>query len=200
MFMPVFTCVLILIAAIAIAGRRNLSRVNKKLSDFQERELAANAVRRQPLDDLEYLHIPDAFFGYPSDDAVHDCHEALHILTGLKDESIVNLTGLTNTDLKERYGPANLPDLSRFDQNYTSMVRALQMYASWLAKEGHDAEAISLLEYSLGTGCDISASYRLLAELYKRNDRSDEISHLKELASSVNSVMRSSILRSLEES
>ena len=198
MFMPVLASCFLLVGAIAIMGKKGERSMKEKLEKFQERERAANEVRRKPLDDLDYLTIPDEFFAFPSDETSHDSTEGRRILDSLKSEKIVNLTGLTNTDLKERYGVANLPDLMRFDQNYTSLVRALQMYAVYLSGSGYDAEAVKLLEFAIESKSDVSASYRLLGELYVRSGRSAELDGLIKKASELNSPLSSSIMRSLE--
>lgn len=199
MILPVFSAVLLLIGIIALAGKKNERRLNEQMNAFWERERSANSVRRKPLDDLEELHIPEEFFAFPSDPHAHDCSEALRILETLRGERIVNLTGLTNTDLKERYGAANLPELSRCDQNYTSLVRALQMYAEWLSKNSHETEAIKLLEYALDTRTDVSASWRLLMQLYLSAGRTADADALLTRADSLDSLTAPSLKRSLRE-
>lgn len=199
MFMPVLASCFILIIAIAIAGKKGENSIKEKLEKFQERERAANEVRKQPLDDLDYLIIPGEFYDFPYDDESHDATEARRTLENLRNEKIVNLTGISNTDLKLRYGVANLPDLMRFDSNYTSLVRALQMYASYLADAGHDTEAIRLLEYAIDSKSDVSASYKLLGELYMQSGRIREIDRLITKAGELDSPMSASIIRNLEK-
>ena len=166
MFLPVLSSVLILVLIIALVNKRNQRRIDDGMKAFWEKERAANSVRRQSLDGLDYINIPESFFSFPRDASDHDCSEAVRMLESLRGEKIVNLSGISNTDLKLKYGPANLPDLSRFDENYTSLARSLQLYASFLAKKGCRAEACEILEFALGTDTDVTASYRLLCSLY----------------------------------
>ena len=197
MFMPVLASCFILVIAIAIAGKKGEQSMKDKLEKFQERERAANEVRRQPIDDLDYLSIPEEFFDLPTDDSSRDAAEARRILETLREEKIVNLTGISNTDLKLRYGVANLPDLMNFDQNFTSLVRALQMYAAYLNEAGYYKEAISVLEYAVKIKSDVSASYRLLGKLYMKEDQSDKIEGLISNARELNSPLSDPIVRSL---
>ncbi len=197
MFMPVLASCFILVIAIAIAGKKGEQSMKDKLEKFQERERAANEVRRQPIDDLDYLSIPEEFFDLPTDDSSRDAAEARRILETLREEKIVNLTGISNTDLKLRYGVANLPDLMNFDQNFTSLVRALQMYAAYLNEAGYYKEAISVLEYAVKIKSDVSASYRLLGKLYMKEDQSDKIEGLISKARALNSPLSDPIVRSL---
>ena len=195
--MPVLASCFILVIAIAIAGKKGERSMKDKLEQFQERERAANEVRRQPIDDLDYLTIPEEFFGFPCDDSSHDAAESRRILENLKKEKIVNLTGISNTDLKLRYGVANLPDLMNYDQNFTSLVRALQMYATYLSEAGYDKEAVSVLEYAVKVKSDVSSSYRLLGSLYAKAGCPEKLEDLILKAQELNSPMSASIVKNL---
>ena len=198
MFLPVFASVLLLIFAIAIADRRSSRQMKDRMDSFWERERAANEVRRQPLDDLNYLEIPENFYSLPRPEGEHRAEEAVRILESLRGEKIVNLNGMSNTDLKLQYGPANLNTLTTCDLNYTSLIRALQMYAEVLSEKDHEAEATALLEYAIESGSDISASYQLLAKLYLKAGRRPDAEALKERAEQSDSFRKAGILRSLD--
>ena len=197
MFMPVLASCFILVIAIAIAGKKGEQSMKDKLEKFQERERAANEVRRQPIDDLDYLSIPGEFFDLPFDGSSRDASEARRILENLRNEKIVNLTGISNTDLKLRYGVANLPDLMNFDQNFTALARALQMYAAYLNEAGYCKDAVSVLEYAIKIKSDVSASYRLLGKLYAKEGQSEKLEELITKAKELNSPLSDSIVRNL---
>ena len=131
-----------------------------------------------------------------SDD--NDCQSAVKVFDSLKDQKIVNLTGISNTDLKLAYGAPNLPILAQYDQNYTVLARSLDRYASFLTKSGNTDDAVKVLEFAVETGSDISSTYKQLVALYQSNGIKDKIPSLKEKASSLNSVMSPSILRYLD--
>ena len=69
------------------------------------------------------------------------------IILSLKDQPIVNFTGLTNTELKLQYGAPNITLLTTYDQNYTLLVRTLQQWAQALYDGGFSKEACQLLEF-----------------------------------------------------
>jgi hypothetical protein len=75
----------------------------QKEEKFWDRELRSNSVRKKSLDTLEYVHLPYDLlpFGTAGDD--ENLKEIENELTALKDLKIVNLTGITNTDLKLEY-------------------------------------------------------------------------------------------------
>ena len=173
---------------------------------FWDRELRSNSVRKKSLDTLEYVHLPYDLlpFGTAGDDenlqAIED------ELTALKDLRIVNLTGITNTDLKLEYGTANITALTEYDQNYTSLVIALQKWGDALYTLGRFEDAASVLEFAVKTRTDITATYRLLIDMYKtklglnEQEIQKKLDGLVPIANSLNSLSRSTILKLLEPS
>ena len=176
----------------------------QKEEKFWDRELRSNSVRKKSLDTLEYVHLPYDLlpFGTAGDDenlqAIED------ELTALKDLKIVNLTGITNTDLKLEYGTANITALTEYDQNYTTLVIALQKWGDALYTLGRFEDAASVLEFAVKTRTDITATYRLLIDMYKtklglnEQEIQRKLDGLVPIANSLNSLSRSTILKLLE--
>ncbi|MDE7277971.1 MAG: hypothetical protein K2N98_14160, partial [Lachnospiraceae bacterium] len=80
----------------------------EKDRSFWEKERQANNTRRQPLDDLLYIKIPFERLSMqllPDDEQAAEYKETLRTLGESK---IVNFTGITNTDLKLKYGAPNI--------------------------------------------------------------------------------------------
>lgn len=166
---------------------------------FWERETAANNTRKKPLDDLEYISIPFDFLPMDilkEDDEVAECHR---LLLTLSEQKIVNLTGLSNTELKLRYGAPNITVLTNYDQNYTVLARTLQKWASLLYQAGYTQEAKTILEFAVSTKTDVSASYAILSEIYKKNGQTQKIESLLQIAEGLNSAMKPAIVRILKE-
>lgn len=166
-------------------------------SKFWKRENDANLTRKQDISQLDYVDfsgvsLPFALF---EDDLLKECEN--QVLT-LKDKKILNLTGLSNTDLKMKYGPANLPLLTQYDQNFTLLVRTLNTWGKRLHELSHTQEAISVLAFAASIGSDIKATWSLLAELYAANGDTARIQELKNSAAGLNSLMREPILTMLE--
>lgn len=196
---PVFASFIILILVIRHAIRRNRKIGEEAEASFWKREHDANEVRRKPLDDLIFIK-PDTS-SFPTeimadDPEIAECRAAVE---QLKEEKIVNLTGLTNTDLKLRYGVANLPVLTGYDENFTLLVRTLQKWADRLWDNGYTAEAVPILEEQVRIHADISSAYRKLAAYYRDNGTPEKIEELKKTAESLNSASKAPILRYLEE-
>ena len=131
-----------------------------------------------------------------TDEMIKEYHETL---LHLAEEKIVNLTGISNTDLKLEYGVANLPILTHYDQCYTHLVRTLNSFANRLYENGYEKECVPLLEFAVDTGSDISGTYKLLATIYVKNGDKQKLSLLKSKTDSLNSAMKKPIDRMLQE-
>ncbi len=169
-------------------------------TSFWKREAAANNTRKKPLDDLEYISIPFDFLPMhilKEDEEVAECHR---LLFSLSEQKIVNLTGLSNTDLKLLYGAPNITVLMDYDQNYTILARTLQKWAAILYKAGYTDETKTILEFAVSTKTDVSATYSILSEIYQKTGQQQKIESLLQIAEGLNSAMKPAIVRILKES
>ena len=197
--LPILSCVVVFVIILHMMLRKSSRQMDHELDDFWAKENAANNVRRKSLDDLDYISIPDEFYDYTVDPESHDAAEALHILENLRGQKIVNFTGISNTDLKLTYGTANITVLAVYDQNYTMLVRALQMYAEYFYRTGDPEHAQKILEYAVSTRTDIGASYKLLADIYTESGCTERIAELIEIARTLHTPTTPATLRALEE-
>ena len=191
---------LILALVIAISTKRENTAQEKEEINFWAKEHKSNFVRKKPLDDLDYITIPEEILTLHP---VNASAQTLSYLQDLKDMSslkIVNLTGISNTDLKLTYGTANITILSEYDAHYTQMVTILQKLAESLVASEDKESAILVLEFAISTGSDVSKSYYLLSELYTQSGTPEKISFLIQHAESIQSIMKNSILRNLKAS
>lgn len=122
-----FGWVMIFVVVVSYKRHKADRERDKTERDFWDRENTANATRKQDISNLDYVDftsvtLPFALF---SDDLLKQCEEQV---LKLKDEKILNLTGISNTDLKLAYGAANLPLLTQYDQNFTLLVRTLNTW------------------------------------------------------------------------
>ncbi len=178
----------------------------QKEEKFWDRELRSNSVRKKSLDTLEYVHLPYDLLPFGTAGEDENLQAIEDELTALKDLKIVNLTGITNTDLKLEYGTANITALTEYDQNYTNLVIALQKWGDALYTLGRFEDATSVLEFAVKTRTDITATYRLLIDMYKtklglnEQEIQRKLDGLVPIANSLNSLSRSTILKLLEPS
>ena len=180
-----------------------MGMTNKKVrfdtESFWERERRANSTRKQPLDLLPYITVPLEtlpFIESTENETLKGCQDQILFLSGQK---IVNLTGISNTDLKLQYGVANLNALSDYDQNCTILIRTLHSWSKELCSLGLKEDAIRVLEFAIACKTDIKGSYLLLADLYTERQEYEKIESLIETAESLNCLMKDSIVAQLKE-
>jgi hypothetical protein len=195
----IFASVVILSIVIAVTLARSKKYDATVDQDFWAREKRANSTRRKPLDDLDYIKIPMEQFpmNLLTDNPKADDYK--QIIRSLSEIPIVNFTGITNTELKLRYGAPNIDLLTSYDQNYTLLVRTLQQWAQALYDAGYPKEACTLLEFSISTGTDVSATYRLLCRIYTEQGTPEKIGDLYPIAETLNSAMQKTILQILDD-
>lgn len=196
-YFPIFGCFLIFIAWFTYERNKSSKLQKKSSEDFWQKEIDANSVRRVPLDSLKYISIPDSILLSSlsakdcKDDVLIECNKEL---LNLQSKRIFNLTGMTTTDIKMKYGPANLNALDEYDSNYTQLVKIIYQFGSRLNELNFEDDAIKVLEFGIDSLTDISGNYKLLADLYiKKNDMA-KLDYLLETATVLDSLNKNSII------
>lgn len=139
--------------------RKNDSEQQKVQDEFWEKELRSNAVRKKDISKLDYITIPlDKI-------PVKLCTSTETKLYALADKPMLNLTGISNTDLKLQYGTANLEILSEYDTNFLDFVSLVPDYAAELIDAGEKEAALMLLEFAVSVNADSRKIDRQLAAL-----------------------------------
>lgn len=165
---------------------------------FWKAEHDANSVRKMDLSNLPYIHIDTEKLPF-QETTDSKLLEIQNTMKELSTKKIVNLAGQSNTDLKAAYGPANLDNLSAYDANFTELIRALSNWGTYLYEQGQLQDARVVLEYGILCKTDIKNNYVLLAKIYHENNEISKISDLIKQADTLQTLMKSSILASLNE-
>ena len=203
---PFFASFIILCLVVRHAINRNNKLHLNSESAFWARENSANEVRKQSLEDLNYISFsfaplsPDQLLDNASLAVLMEnprISEITERLIALENSKIVNLNYITNTEVKSTYGVANLALLTEYDQNYTDLITLLQEYASILAENGFIVAAQTVLETAIFIGTDISSSYSLAASIYREQGLTGKISELITQAEKLNSPRKNTIVRIL---
>jgi hypothetical protein len=189
---PYFTIfAVIFIVVFTVRNRQNRKKQADLTENFWNRELEANSTRKQDISNLDYVSIPFEIF--PPD--IHaECKEKLW---SLSDKKILNLTGMTNTQLKQRYGAANLEFLGECDANFADLVYCIGTYADELLKADRPSEAKQLLEFGVSVQADSSFIYTTLGKLYRDAGETEQLQSLIEEAQKLNSIQKTAILSKL---
>ena len=176
--------------------KKNSKKTRSDNENFLKRESRANMSRKKDISNLNYITIPDTLPFVDTD--VETIKKAQNDLAELKEKKILNLTGMSNTDLKIKYGVANLSVLSEYDENFSKLCRAIVRLSAALKENGFDEQAEAFLEFGIKCGSDVSANYFMLAEYYLEKGNTKGLSRLKTSAQALNSLSKNVILKKLE--
>lgn len=182
---PIFLFVFLIIFLLLSSFRKKEERTQQELNEaFLERERKANSTRKQDISHLNYITIDSASIpAKASDDSI--LMEQYQKLCDLSSKKLLNLSRITNTDLKLQYGVANLAELSEYDENYQQALDAVIAYGKRLMELDCDASAIALFEYAASLQFDSSIIYTSLYELYEKTNSDKGVSDILNYLSSM---------------
>lgn len=185
---PFLTISIIFMLVLAFFRKRSTDKQNEVQQQFWEQENLANSTLRQDISKLEYISIPLDKLPLSLES------EAVETIRALADQKIINLSTYTNTELKLKYGIANLDILSEYESNFFTLEKSLESYASELLAADRSSDAQKILEYAVAIGSDVSNIYLMLAELYKAQDHNDRLSWLIAEASKLKTLTKDSLI------
>jgi len=189
----IFGLFVIIVSILSYYRKRHSRLLEKADQDFWKRESEANSIRRKDISGLSYINIPLELFSTVSDsDTI--LKTAFSELETLSAKKILNLGRQSNTDLKLQYGPANLPALMEYDQNFSDLLQIITTYVNRLIELDCINDAIPILEFAVNYGSDVSSHYIILAGYYKDANAVGKIASLKEQAQTLDSIMQPAIL------
>lgn len=197
MSLPIF---LICFIVFAIWLRVKMKRGNsgkEELDAFLERENQANFARKQDISNLDYLsvNLDDLPFVESSDAKEISLQNEVRKNGQRK---MIDLSAYTNTDLKEKYGPANLEELSDCDQSYLLFTRNLSLWGTYVYEKKDYIRAKVIMEYAKNIGSDISSVYTTLGNIYAREGDFKKVDALIEEVEASDFALKASILKTLK--
>jgi len=193
MILPFFILFLMIVSMLRNRSQRSFQ---DKQDSFWEKEQRANTVRKQDITNLDYIEIPlDTFpIGQFPDQKLETLEDTLR---SLRSRKILNLSGISNTDLKLQYGAANLTFLSECDTNFISLAKTITAYGERLAELGHWKEAVRVLEFGVSCKTDVSKNYILLGTLYQEHGEDSKLKQLAHTVSGMDLMLKDAILEKL---
>ncbi|MBQ9504585.1 MAG: hypothetical protein IJU93_06205 [Lachnospiraceae bacterium] len=195
---PIFTSIILLVIIFQI----NLRRINKKEAqqekEYWERERAAFIAPRKDISGLDYIKMPE---GLPLDFPIEDkkAEELRTRLINLSKQKIINLYGMSNTDIRLTYGALNFETLSMADTRYLIFIRTLSELAGVYYDQGFIDEARTILEYAIDIDSDVRNTYVLLTKIYKAAGETEKVAGLKEKAENIKTLSRDGVVAALNE-
>ena len=135
-FLAIFIVFLLYINFLMHKNKRAQENLEKQ---FWDRERSANFTRKKDISNLNYLIITEDKI---PQNLTTDAKKSLETLCGQK---MLNLSSMSNTDLKLEYGVANLDELSACDDRFSTFERNAAIYAQELSDAGYTAGICSFL-------------------------------------------------------
>ncbi len=193
---PLLPFILLFLVLLSIRLHKLNAKREQEESEFWEKERQANITPAKDISNLRYITIPIEKFPLNfSDDK-----EVIQIENELKELSthkLLNLTRVTNTDLKLTYGVPNFETMSKIGDDYDRVTVLLNKYAEALMEAGRTDDVITVLEFAVGTGTDISESYTMLANCYKQKALDTKLDILKNQVEQSSLYFKDSILEKI---
>lgn len=194
--LPLLLLTLIFIIWLHYELIKSKNQDGKKDKLFWKREAEGNLTPKKDISNLDYLtitldHLPVKNYDDKTINLYRDT------IIALSNKKILNLSGYTNTDLKLQYGVANLNRLIEYDNNYIKLIRTLHKWGQRLYDAGDISAAISVLEYAVSCKTDATITYKLLAQIYKKQNETDKINKLIKLISDSNISRKDDLIKEL---
>ncbi len=191
--MPVlFICFIVFIFWFRVKSKQADNKTNNPREEFIRREHEANLTRKKDISGLNAL----PFITTDNEEEAKLQDEAKDILS----RKILDLSGITNTELKLEYGAANLDILSEYDQNFSQLLRCLDKWGNFLYSQKHDINcAKQVLEYAISIGSDITGTYTTLASIYLEENEPGKVQSLIDKAENSSFFMKDSIVLKLKK-
>ena len=195
---PLVCTIIIVTVWINYRCRKTRQNTDTANASLWARESKANSTRRKNIDNLDYITIDEKILPLidTNDETINSCKNSI---IAMKDKKILNLSGISNADLKLEYGAANLNLLSEYDENYTTLCRLLNTLGQRLYETGCPAEARKVLEFAVSTGSDMNSTYKTLCSIYIEAGEPELIDNLIDKAGDINTLSGNIILNTLQE-
>ncbi len=196
MKLPIFTSFLVFVILLQFLLRRVDRKAKKKDSAYWEREREAQNTPAKPIEDLPYVKLPESLLPecLPENPEAAECRETL---LNLSRKKVINLQGMSNTDIRLTYGTRNYEILAEADTRYIIMIRTLSRLAEIYENAGLRTEAKKLLEFGLGIGSDVRLNYTLLGRIYLEEQNTAGFSELLTRAEKLATLSKEPILKEL---
>ncbi len=175
--MPIFfLCFIVFIIWLRVKTKQS-DKVSTWDEAYWQKEYQSNFARKKEPDDMDYITIDMDRIPMEADCSEEE-QDLYTELEKILSQPIINLSSMSNADLKLTYGIANFEKLSAYDQNYTRLIRTLNRLGNYCFDNGNSDRARQILEYAIELGSDISSTYTTLANIYLQEDAIEKIQGL----------------------
>jgi len=152
-------------------GTKKQEDINRR---FLEAEEAANNVRKKEIPQ-ELFYVADLGLLPPiSEDDPYKVQRCANR------KMIRFATPVTNLELKQQYGLAQMDNIALYEENFHEYLKALTIWAAALTDENQDEAALSVLEHAILLGSEFRNTYKLAADVCVRFNDAEGLTFLRE--------------------
>ncbi|MBP5160277.1 MAG: hypothetical protein ILP10_08285 [Lachnospiraceae bacterium] len=198
--MPIFLILFLMFCAWFFYERKKADRkTEQRTKAFWEKESEANMTLRKDTSDVPYLKVRFDELPFDPETGSESMRQVQDDLLALRGHSIADLSGMTNTELKLRYGTPNFNMLSEADENYNTLVTGLTRWGELLMNSGRHDDAITVLKAAISYGQRAGTVYQMLAEIYVSRGDSESSKALIADAENIKSLTKEATLATLRD-
>ena len=197
--MPIIFCLFIIFCLwLSYELKKGNKAIEAKEKQYWEREHNSNFVKKQSTDELVRITLPDNLpFHHDTDNQqLKNVEEKIKKLSSME---IINLTGYSNTDLKYKFGTANLDYLTTCDNNFLHLVTNLNQWSAILYDLNMNEDCKIVLDFAISINADASDIYLRRAQLCVLENDSQYIDKLIDNAKELSTIRKNHIIDKLNE-
>ena len=181
---PILVLVVVITIAFKIAERKRQDKIRQNTQDMIDADDAANQSRHKDIGE-EFFYKPNLadlpVAQYSEEDMKKPVPSYMwqtKVVAAAEKKMLRFDRQYSNVELKQMFGPSNLDNVAKYEENFTNFIHTLRFWAEALISSNRHTDAQRVLEESVKAGSELSQSYTLLADIYKQ---SDDINALKKL-------------------
>jgi len=178
MKIPVFGLVMIFVIWLSYELKKHTKEETKIHKDFWERERKSGFVPKKNTGDIFYITVDESFLPSERGDEDSELYSVCNRILSFRDLKIADLSSMTNTELKEKYGTANFNSLSEADNNFTALVPLLSRLCEILYDEGRLAEAETAAVFCVESGIMTYPVLFALGNIYSMINENEKLEDL----------------------
>ena len=189
---PIVVLVVVIAIAFKIAERKRMDKARQNTQDMIDADDAANLARHRDIEEdffytVNLADLPVA--QYSEEDMrkpVAPYMWQTKVLAAAEKKMLHFDRQYSNVELKQMFGPANLDNVAKYEENFTNFIHAMRHWAEALLNAHRQEEARKVLEESVKAGSELSQSYTLLADIYHGSGNTAALKELLAKAQSSN--------------
>lgn len=190
---------------IHIFSKSARKKMDVKFNTYLKREMQANVARKKEIDPA-FFFVPDTS-SLPFRDHAENERPLTRRQNAVKKKSQQKMLRFdkkySNTELKLRYGIANLESIILYEANGNAYIYALVEWGQALLDSPYHDDAEVVLQESIRLGSNYSKSYLLLISFYKQKNDRKKIMALRDIVNKQfvfgDSITKSKILNAIDD-